>query len=430
MSFNLPADVEKYLKKFGSDKYRLLSVPPKKFKMAVVIPAICEYDNFLLLEKSLLENDCENINEVIVIVVVNNSNSASAEIKKDNAKLIGHLKKDIPRKLQFSLIDASSPGNEFDEKDAGVGLARKTGMDEALRIFDYNSAGENILVCLDADCIVEKNYFSAIFKAFSGGRMSAGYVNFEHQQASSEMNQRAILCYEIFMRYYVLGLKYAGSPYAFDTVGSTIVCNYNSYIKIQGMNKRKAAEDFYFLEKLAKTAEIKRISETTVFPSPRTSFRVPFGTGKGVHKFLNEDSNHYLLYNPEIFEILKKWNSTFLGSKTETAEYYMEQAEKINPMLKVFLEINNFSSSWIKIVKTSPDSEQISKQKRFWFDGLRTLKLVHYLRDNSLGNINTFSALDEMFKKCGMVKIPRNIETDIPDISIQTEYLNKLKDFA
>ena len=345
MSFNLPADVEKYLKKFGSDKYRLLSVPPKKFKMAVVIPAICEYDNFLLLEKSLLENDCENINEVIVIVVVNNSNSASAEIKKDNAKLIGHLKKDIPRKLQFSLIDASSPGNEFDEKDAGVGLARKTGMDEALRIFDYNSAGENILVCLDADCIVEKNYFSAIFKAFSGGRMSAGYVNFEHQQASSEMNQRAILCYEIFMRYYVLGLKYAGSPYAFDTVGSTIVCNYNSYIKIQGMNKRKAAEDFYFLEKLAKTAEIKRISETTVFPSPRTSFRVPFGTGKGVHKFLNEDSNHYLLYNPEIFEILKKWNSTFLGSKTETAEYYMEQAEKINPMLKVFLEINNFKTT-------------------------------------------------------------------------------------
>ena len=63
---------------------------------------------------------------------------------------------------------------------------------------------------------------------------------------------KAIICYEIFLRYYVLGLKFAKSDYAFHTIGSTMLCTPDAYVKVEGMNKRKAAEDFYFLEKLAK----------------------------------------------------------------------------------------------------------------------------------------------------------------------------------
>ena len=39
--------------------------------------------------------------------------------------------------LQIGYIDVSSPGKEMDEKNGGVGLARKIGMDEALKIFKY-----------------------------------------------------------------------------------------------------------------------------------------------------------------------------------------------------------------------------------------------------------------------------------------------------
>ena len=31
-----------------------------------------------------------------------------------------------------------------------------------------------------------------------------------------------------------------------------MLCTPDAYVKVEGMNKRKAAEDFYFLEKLAK----------------------------------------------------------------------------------------------------------------------------------------------------------------------------------
>jgi len=99
--------------------------------------------------------------------------------------------------------------------------------------------------------------------------------------------QAAICCYEIFLRYWVLGLKYAKSPWAFHSIGSTIVTSTDSYLKVRGMNKREAGEDFYFLNKLAKIGSIDYIRDTCVFPSARSSSRVPFGTGKRIERFLS-----------------------------------------------------------------------------------------------------------------------------------------------
>ena len=79
---------------------------------------------------------------------------------------------------------------------------------------------------------------------------------------------------------YVIGLSYAGSPYAFHAIGSTMSCTAEAYAAVRGMNRRTAAEDFHFLDKLAKLGRIGHIEKTTVFPSPRTSHRVPFGTGQ------------------------------------------------------------------------------------------------------------------------------------------------------
>ena len=55
----------------------------------------------------------------------------------------------------------------MDEKNGGVGLARKIGMDLALTLFDYNSENQNLLVCLDGDCTVESNYISTIRNYFN-----------------------------------------------------------------------------------------------------------------------------------------------------------------------------------------------------------------------------------------------------------------------
>ncbi|MCK7516438.1 MAG: hypothetical protein MZV64_01280 [Ignavibacteriales bacterium] len=46
----------------------------------------------------------------------------------------------------------------MDDKNGGVGLARKIGMDLALSKFDYLSINKNIILCTDADCIVDSDY--------------------------------------------------------------------------------------------------------------------------------------------------------------------------------------------------------------------------------------------------------------------------------
>ncbi len=134
-------------------------------------------------------------------------------------------------------------------------------------------------------------------------------VDYEHQMPADRVRQAAICRYEIFLRYWVLGLQFAQSPYAFHSIGSTIVTTDEGYLAVRGMNRREAGEDFYFLNKLAKAGPLRRIRETRVYPSGRLSARVPFGTGAAVAKMVSGSSGDFLLYDPRVFVVLRAWLS-------------------------------------------------------------------------------------------------------------------------
>lgn len=443
MNRQLPTNIEKYLRKYSYDKWKIYS-SNKNFESVIIIPAIDEYNNIKTLLFSLVQNKTEYFRTTLILFVVNNQRSSNTNVKQNNFKTIEYLKGIIDKKnpkdelskmvinsnMQIGVIDASSEGFELNEKDGGVGLARKIGMDEALKIFEYDSTQKKILICLDADCTVSNNYISTIRKAFNKSGINAGYVNFIHQKADDEENFKAIINYEIFLRYYVLGLKYANSPYAYHSIGSTMVCDAESYIKIQGMNKRKAAEDFYFMEKLSKIADIKKIEGTTVFPSSRGSWRVPFGTGKRVTRFLEKVQNEYLLYSPESFVVLKNWIEIFHSDEILSADEYLDYAEKINKSLLEFLIVNKFKKNWDNILKNSNSNIQVNKQKQIWFDGFRTLKLIHFLRDRELPLFNMFDSLDKLFELMEISFDHKNENGKIPPITIQEKYLKKLTEIA
>lgn len=416
-------NIEKYLLKYSYGNYNTdLIKKHSGISTIVIIPALAEKENLPQLLTSLEKNNVEYKKETLIIFVINNTLSAKDEIKKNNIETIKYLKSyRTNSSLNIGIIDASTSGNEMDDKNGGVGLARKIGMDSALGLFDYSIDKKKILVCLDSDCTVSENYLEEIIINYNQKNMSAGYVHFEHPFPDDEEINLAIICYELFLRYYVLGLRLANSPYAFFTIGSTMLCDVESYIKIEGMNKRKAAEDFYFLEKLGKHYKIETIENAVVFPSPRGSFRVPFGTGQRVNRYLSKIQNEYLLYNPESFLILKKWIGLFHNNNF-TATEYLSKAKKINAALYNFLIENKFEKSWNKIISNSNNQKQIELQKKRWFDGFRTLKLIHYLRDNSFPLVNMFDAIDEMLS---LSKIDFNIKRkeDIPSVEIQKEYL-------
>ena len=434
-----PAIVKNYLHKHGLSSWSLIFAGQKKFNNVVVVPAIEESENVKRLLTSLTRNDKQYFDESLFLFVVNNLESSELTVKLDNLNTLDFLRGIIGKDLRtpdtktlidsginIGIVDASSEGHEMPEKDGGVGLARKIGMDLALTILDYNSNRKKILICLDADCTVENNYLTSIVEAVNSKNISAAYVHYEHKLPDEPKHKLAIICYEIFLRYYLLGLIHAGSPFAFPTIGSTMICDYESYIKVGGMNKKKAAEDFYFMEKLGKITRIEKIGSTKVYPSSRPSWRVPFGTGQRVNRFLQEAHDEYVLYDPESFDVLKKWTEIFNAEEILGADEYLLRAKEIDRAMHKFLIQNSFAENWNKILQSSKSVEQIWKQKLMWFDGFRTLKLIHFLRDNGYPLVNMFDAIDKLFAMIG--KDSKIARSDlIPSVEIQIEYLKHLR---
>ena len=420
-----PDKISTYINKRTSDTWIIENDHPKYFQNIIVVPAIAESESLPHLIKSLEQNDEEEINKTLLLIVVNNSVSSNDEVKEENKKTLEYLNS-LKSKINLSFVDVCSSGKEMDDKNGGVGLARKIGMDLALTKFDYNSKQKRILICLDADCIVDLNYLSEISKEFNASNYEAAVINFAHDISGNGKETNAIVNYEIFLRYYLSGLTFAKSKYAFHTIGSTTACTPEAYIKVGGMNKRKAAEDFYFLEKLAKIYPIGKIKSTIVHPSKRNSWRVPFGTGKSVDRFLSAANDESLLYDPKCFVVLKNWLILLNDQSSIDYTSLIENASKINSTLPGFLIQNHLKNFIDKLNQKNISPNEINKQKHYWFDAFKTLKLIHYFRDTIYPNINMFEAIDDLLKLKNIEnKIKRN--SAIPDLETQKEYLLLLR---
>jgi hypothetical protein len=434
------SEVTKYLNKYSIKGIELVWNPDDKITSAVVVPAIQEYENIKKLLFSLIKNDSNNFTNTIIIFVINNLPSSDLVVKEDNIRaldLLRNIVDKIPKDnfiediiesgLRIGYIDASSPGRELSEKEGGVGLARKVGLDAAVKIFNYGEADRTkLLICLDADCTVKENYLTEIHRYFYENKIEAASIYFEHIISNLSINYSAIICYETFLRYYVMCLRYAGSYYAFHTIGSAMACDHGIYIKTEGMNKKKAAEDFYFLEKISKNTQIHNIKTTAVYPSERKSWRVPFGTGQRVTRFHAQTHEEYFLYDPHIFDILKEWLNIFHSGEILSTEQYLGYGKSINKGLHEFLQQQNFELNFTAILNSSKSVLQLKKQQLKWFDGFRTLKLIHFLRDNYFSNINMYDALDNVFAKCDITR-PYRKNDGKPSKEIQLQYLERLR---
>ncbi len=432
----LPLNVEKYFKKFGSDKWQVNSVSSKKYDNIIVIPALGELANIGRTISSLNNTGSKYFDRSLVLLVVNNTANVNQSIRNDNELTIEYLKqrsyqsRQRSSELQIAYVDASTPGNELDNKNGGVGLARKIGMDLALTLFDYGSSRKKLIICCDADCEVSSNYLSTIVEFFNDNNVNAGYVKFEHPIEDTGDERFAIVCYEIFLHYYVLALNYADSPYAIHSIGSTMVCDHEAYINVQGMNKRKAAEDFYFMEKLAKNYKVSPIRDAVVYPSGRKSWRVPFGTGQRINRFISKTTDEYQLYSPESFELLKQWNKFYYDPANIEAGILLRFANDTDEYLTKFLEVNNFKENFVNIINNSKSEIQVFQQKRRWFDGFKTLKLIHWLRDNKHPNINMFDALDDIFNKINVDRPVMRPKGKTPSLNDQIKYLELLRNLT
>jgi hypothetical protein len=415
----------------------------------VVIPALAESSHLFHTLASIAKNPACELARTLVICVVNNRAASSAEAIEDNQKTLAILSALIHgREVEVSegdhflapnihtivksginvgYVDASSPGCEMNDRDGGVGLARKIGFDRALELFDYDKEGAKLLFSLDADTLVRDNYLSAVRDYFEKTGSRVAVLSYEHQKAMKREGREAICYYEMYLRSYVLGLRYAGSRYAHHSVGSIIACTAQGYSEVRGMNRRKAGEDFYFLNKLAKVGTIGLVNRTRVYPSSRSSNRVPFGTGKRVEGFKNGTSNEYLTYDPKAFLVLKEWLNFMSSGEMRDLEKILSGAKEIHVVLEQFLRENRFDEAWTRLVKNAKTPEVLSGHFHAWFDGFRQFKLIRYLTRNAFPAVNMFDALGKYLEIMGQTMPIDCKKGEIPPLGQQEKLLDYLR---
>ena len=368
-----PFDVSKYLKKNPAPRI----TTAEKIRIAVVIPAYDENENIQTVLTSV-QRAAEIAGVKILTILVINYPAGS-----DPAQSV---------ELLSRCRSGALPADQviyLPELSGGVGAARKAGMDAFIHTIPPEEMEKSVIYSLDADTLAGENYFKdTLDEIFKGGAVS---IPFSHQKADDPDAQKAIARYEAYMTRYVQKLSEAGSPYAFYTIGSAFAVRCDAYIRAGGMKIRQAGEDFYFLQAVAKSSAVRQLTgEALVFPSPRISARVPFGTGPAVASLLagnklNEIPDH-------AFEELKILLD--LSRQDQWVKNAAANREILSPGARDFLKKEGFFNIWEKVCKNLPDSAE-KRQKAFneWFDGLKTLKFLHFFSD-----LNNFDIDKKLFK--------------------------------
>lgn len=372
--------------------------PKKSLGIIVVIPC---YNEVGLLNALSSLSQCEKPDcSVEVITVFNSAASDSDVVIATNTKMLNDALKwsleQVNDWINFHFIDVKN----ISDKDAGVGLARKIGMDEAvIRFESLNKDG--IIACFDADATCQLNYLVELEKHFKQHTESpACSIHFEHPiegKEFSKQNYEAIAAYELHLRYYKNALKFCGFPYAFHTIGSSMAVKSKAYQKQGGMNKRKAGEDFYFLQKMMVLGGFTELTTTTIFPSPRISDRVPFGTGRAMQNYLKQENPDYLTYDIQSFLDLKVLVDSLdelynLFCHSEPVELSIDLPKSVSEYLKTI----DFAGNILKIRDNSTSLNHFKKLFFNWFNAFKVLKFMHFSRDNFYKDVWVEDAAKEL----------------------------------
>ncbi|MCB0416624.1 MAG: hypothetical protein KDD39_03170 [Bdellovibrionales bacterium] len=274
----------------------------------------------------------------------------------------------------------------FPEKQ-GVGLARKIGCDIALSLYTKKQLSASCVHTTDADVQVPIDYFNIPFME----GVSAYLYPFRHRHLAGGSDEAHDL-YEAFLHYYVKGLRRAGSPYAFHTVGSTLVLSLPHYAVIRGFPKREAAEDFYVLNKLAKVGRIESLTRPVLEIRPRSSDRVPFGTGQATGKLATalERGEVYQIYDPRVFDCLGIWIKSAESYCRDRDSSRLQRANaEFYDIITLLGGPHALDVAW----ETRSSEEDRLRHFHTWFDAFRTLRLVHLLTERYFKKIPYSTAI-------------------------------------
>jgi len=367
------------------------------FDHTLIIPAYNETADFL----RDIKNSQLYRHSILIILIINQPNDTTTSIQnkqlwhnsKDMGELINegenyHFSHWVSTNIYLLAVDQFNTNRKLPPKQ-GVGLARKIGCDIATILIEQKIVLSQWIHTSDADTQLPNDYFQQTPQTDT---YSAGLYHFQHIPCSPDSEGRipsknteiadATSLYETALQYYVDGLTYAGSPFAYHSLGSCITFNASHYAQVRGFPKRAGGEDFYLLNKLRKLGKIKKLTGKPLLISARLSNRAPFGTGPAVVRIIEDGLNksNYPYYNPTVFVDLRKVIQHFklLFSKRFRTREWLNDLPKIQQNALVELGIE----SLFRHIETQiKNEEECDKHILNWFDAFKTLKFIHFLDD-------------------------------------------------
>ena len=358
---------------------------------ACVLPI---YKETYLCIDNFINTFSANDSSILLILIINQPNTENDSKPQDllnnliQKKFImswenGHLSLfNTSTNIDLLIIDRFTRPIPF---RAGVGLARKIGMDICCKLSHQKKLNCHFVGTTDADTLLPSNYFAVM--DCTSSNYSAICFNYKHI-GINDMVTSTTLWYEASLRFYQAGLKYAQSSYSFHTIGSCMAINLLSYAKVRGFPRRAAGEDFYLLNKLRKISPIHENVSCIIKIQSRLSDRVPFGTGPKVNSLLekmtySEDcektSNEFtsIYYDKRVFDSLKLCLQGIHSYQNSLADFpvnsYPESTALVNLGFKDFQE--HCRTQGLSVL-------QSQHQFFIWFDAFKQLKYIHFITDH------------------------------------------------
>jgi hypothetical protein len=292
------------------------------------------------------------------------------------------------------VVDRASAGARLPRKE-GVGLARKIGCDIAVALHQDGRVRSPLIFGTDADATLPRAFFDQP-ELEQQSSTAAAVFPFWHTPIEDAAVTSATAFYELSLRYYVEGLAWAGSPYAFHTLGSATAVAAEAYAAVRGTPKRAAAEDFYLLNKLAKVGIIARVPGVVVELRSRASDRTPFGTGARVKDVIA--SRDRMLYAPECFVVLRAFLAQLeaFSEHADVDRFFLDlDVLAAEPRAAIGALLRQFDAR-AALDAASRESKTVKARRlrvHTWFDAFRTLKLVHAVQNGASPNVEWSEAI-------------------------------------
>jgi hypothetical protein len=384
----------KYLSRYAETVVEVEPLVSSHYETALVIPVY--HEDPAVLSRLLPPTGGEA--RQLVILVVNQPALASQDDTKQNEKFLEFVRlqgdsrcltdsatlvrEPFSRKtVDVLLVDATRGRYALRQKE-GVGRARKMGFDLALALYHSGKLAGPYVGSSDADVVIPPGYVESLTSAAENWvsqkncHYAALLYPYQHIASGARDLQKTMIAVELGFRYYVLGLSYAGSPYAYHSLGSALAVSLPHYAEVRGVPNRQAGEDFHLLAKLSKLAPLRRLSSPTISIETRLSKRVPFGTGPALEKALQGSSSEVMAYHPDAFEYLR----SFLGQLVDWARAGTLGHEfQFEPHVPAWVkeEAQVFMASTRPHLMSCPTAAHRERRVHERFDALKTLQFVH-----------------------------------------------------